>query len=124
MLQIKALDENFAPISVYIEDLGIQISQSNVNKIASAAGSALFTQGISFECFLTETGTPCSDKFTGKKASAFSLVFVPSQVGTAWLHSPFFSSTSFHIVVTEGESISDSTFASTLLSTKYSYSSL
>ena len=122
MINLKTFDQYFAPIEVYIEDLGIQISQSSVNKVATTTGTALFTQGISFDCYLTETGTPCSDKFNGKKASAFSLVFTPQEAGTAWIHSSFLPSSNFHVIVTEGVSTDAQT--SNLISTKYSNASL
>ena len=75
---------------------------------------------------MTETGTPCADKFVAKKASNFSFVFIPSQLGSYMINSPLFAVPSLYITVIEAPEMSDSSsdVISSFLSTQFSYAEI
>jgi hypothetical protein len=75
---------------------------------------------------LTETGTPCADKFVANKASSFSFVFIPSQLGSYKINSPLFAVPSLYITVVDAPEMSDTTseVISSFLSTQFSYAEI
>ena len=121
MLKVRAFDNNHQPFETYAEDLAIQVSQESVKKVAISSGSSFYTTAISYECFLSDSGSSCTDQFTGRKSSDFSLVFVPEHIGTISVYSPFFTPSVFHILVTEDTSPEIDPEISNLLSAKNSY---
>ena len=105
----------------------VQISQEAVKRVAAMddeSNSYTFTHAVPYECYLTETGTPCGSEFSANLASDFSLILVPEHAGIYTVSSPFTVRSKLYITVLDHDSEQLEAMPDQFLSTEHSYAQL